>query len=401
MLFKYKAIEAGGRAIEGSIDAVAEDVALSSLQQRGLVVTSIRSAKERSLFDTHLSFFEHVSTKDIVIMSRQIATLFEAQVSALRVFRLLSSEASNPALGNVLAEVSDDLQGGSSIAKALERHPDVFSGFYVNMVRSGEESGKLNEIFLYLADYLDRNYELTSKAKNALIYPAFVIFTFITVMILMLTMVIPRISGIIIESGQNVPTYTKVVIAMSDLLIHYGLFLVLALAAFVFFIFRFSRTERGALALDRLKISVPYLGDLYRKLYLSRIADNMDTMLGSGVAIIRAIEITGSVVDNHVYSVILKDTAERVKGGTALSQALSDHPEIPGIMIQMIKVGEESGEVGAILKTLARFYTREVKNAVDTLVGLIEPILIVLLGLGVGLLLASVLIPIYNISAGF
>ena len=399
MLFTYKALE-NGRETNGSIDTVSEDAAIASLQRRGLIVTSITSGDKRSWLEYNLPFFNRVSTKDIVILSRQIATLFEAQVSALRVFRLLSSEATNLTLGKILASVSDDLQGGSSIAKALEKHPDVFSNFYVNMVRSGEESGKLNEVFLYLADYLDRNFEITSKAKNALIYPAFIIFTFVTVMLLMLTLVIPKISGILVESGQEIPVYTQIIIGLSSFLLNYGVFVIIALLVGAFFLYRFSRTEAGKVAFAQFKISLPYVGELYRKLYLSRIADNLNTMLGSGISIVRAIEITASVVDNEVYAGLLRRAAERVKAGTPLSEALAESHEIPGIMIQMSKVGEESGELGSILKTLAHFYNREVANAVDTLVDLIEPVLIVLLGLGVGFLLASVLIPFYNISAG-
>ncbi len=163
----------------------------------------------------NISFFDRVSTKDMVILSRQLSTLFEAQVSALRVFRMLAGETENKVLGAKLTIIADDLQGGSAISAALSKHPKVFSAFYVNMVKAGEESGKLDETFLYLADYLDRTYELTSKAKGALIYPAFVIVTFITVMILMFTMVIPKISGIITDSGVAIPVYTQVILGIA------------------------------------------------------------------------------------------------------------------------------------------------------------------------------------------
>ena len=266
------------------------------------------------------------------------------------------------------------------------------------MVKAGEESGKLDETFNYLADYLDRTYEVTSKAKNALIYPAFVITTFIGVMILMLTVIIPKISLMLKDSGQEVPIYTKAVLALSSLFVNYGVFLAIGIVVAGFLLWRFSRTTEGGMTLDKLKLDTPYIGDLYRKLYLSRIADNMNTMIISGIPILRALEITSSVVDNKVYKMILDRTLTEVKGGSSLSASFGIYPEIPGIMVQMIKVGEETGEVGEILKTLAKFYQREVSVAVDTLVGLIEPVMIVSLGLGVGVLLAAVLMPIYNIA---
>ncbi|MEX0917164.1 MAG: type II secretion system F family protein [Candidatus Paceibacterota bacterium] len=398
--FNYKGLDKEGSDVEGTIDAGTQDIAIASLQRRGLTVTSLKDAGKKSLFEMDLALFSSVKNKDIVILSRQIATLFGAQVSALRVFRLLSAESDNQALQKVLTQVSDDLQGGDPISKALSKHPKVFSAFYVNMVRSGEESGRLDETFLYLADYLDRTYEVANKAKNALIYPAFVVTTFVVVMILMLTMVIPRVSSILIESGQEIPIYTKIVIAISNFFIDYGIFLLIFLIIGGFVGWRFIQGDRGRYSFDLFKLSVPYLGDLYRKLYLSRIADNLSTMLSSGISVVRAIEITSTVVGNSVYEEILGEATQAIKGGSPVSDAFGAHREMPGIMVQMIKVGEETGQLGNILETLAKFYRREVNNAVDTLVDLIEPIMIVLLGLGVGVLLASVLLPIYNISAG-
>ncbi|HVU06668.1 MAG TPA: type II secretion system F family protein [Candidatus Paceibacterota bacterium] len=400
MLFNYTAVDDKGAESKGSIDAISLDVAISSLQRRGLVIKEVNPAeKSGSFFGREISLFSGVSNKEVVVLSRQLATLFEAQVSALRVFRLIASETENRALGRALTEVADDLQAGSSISKALAKHPKIFSEFYTNMVRSGEESGKLDEVFIFLADHLDRSYEVNSKARNALIYPAFVIFTFVTVMILMLTVVIPKISTILTESGQEVPIYTKIVIGFSHLLVTYGIFLLVAAIIGGFFLYRFLRTPAGKTSLDNAKIEMPFVKNLYQKLYLSRISDNMNTMLVSGIPMVRALELTADVVGNEVYKKVLMDATEDVKGGKSVSDALVNKRIIPGIMLQMIKVGEESGELGKILKTLSVFYAREVVNAVDTLVDLIEPAMIVLLGLGVGFLLASVLIPIYNISS--
>ncbi len=400
MLFTYKGIEGSGTPVQGSIEAINIDVAISSLQKRGFSITTINpvEAKSDSLLSKNLTFLSRVKNKDIVILSRQMSTLFGAQVSALRVFRLLAGETENPILQKTLNEVAEDLQGGSAISKALAKHPKIFSSFYVNMVRSGEEAGKLDEILIYLADYLDRSYEVTSKAKNALIYPAFVVFTFVIVMILMLTIVIPNISKILTESGQEIPFYTKVVLGISDFFVNFGPWLIPVVLVGGFFLFRYANTDQGKTNISRLKITVPYVGNLYRKLYLARIADNMNTMLVSAIPIIKALEITSTLVGNAVYEKILNETLDAVKSGSSMSEALGRHPEIPGIMIQMTKVGEETGELGEILKSLAKFYNREVINAVDTLVDLIEPAMIVFLGVGVAILLASVLIPIYNIS---
>lgn len=399
MLFKYKIIDKDGQETEGKIDAISEDVAISSFQERGFVISYIQEVGKGGLLGINISFFERVSNKDIVILSKQISTLFGAQVSALRVFRLLSNEAENPVLGRVLKQVADDIQGGNSISISLSKHPKIFTEFYVNMVKSGEESGNLNETFLYLAEHLDRGYELMSKAKNALIYPIFVIVVFIVVMILMLVMVVPKISAILIDAGQELPVLTRFVINISDFFIAYGVFALIALVIGSFFFFRFSRTRSGKLSIDRFKLTVPYIGNLYKKMYLARICGNMSTMLASGITVVKAVETASTVVDSIVYEDLLKNAAESIKTGSSVSSSMTNDGEIPNIMIQMIKIGEETGELNGILETLSKFYEREVTGAVDMLVGMIEPAMIVLLGLGVGGLLASILMPIYNISS--
>ena len=345
-------------------------MAVGSLQRRGLTISEIEPAEKESWL-SKIRFGSGVSRKDVVILSRQMATLFEAQISALKIFTLLSTELENDSLKKSLTQIADDLQAGSSISKALAKHPAIFSDFYVNMVKSGEETGKLNETFSHLADYLDRNYEVVSKAQSALVYPAFVVSVFVAVMALMFTVIIPKISLIIVESGQTVPFYSRIVFAVSDFFASYGVILLVALVIFSFFVVRYTRTTEGRSALARFKLTVPYIGNLYKKLYLSIISDNMSTMVLSGIPMIKIIEVTAIVVGNEVYRQILEESLSAVEGGSSFSQSLSQYEEIPGMLTQMIRIGEESGELGSILGTMAHFYQREGINAVDTLVGLI------------------------------
>ena len=405
MLFNYVALDTTNVQREGTVEAVTIDAAISAVQKRGYTVISIDPAEElgglQSLLKFEFTFLNTVSNKDVVILSRQISTLFQAHVSPLRIFRLLSAEVGNPKLQGIMNKIVEDLQGGSSISRALSFHPEVFSSFYVNLVRSGEESGSLEKSFAYLADYLDRSYEIISKARNALVYPAFVVSIFIGVMVLMLTLVIPNIASILTDSGQELPIYTKIVIGISDILVNYIGFILLAITAAAVGFYRFKQTEVGQRTIDEFMISIPYLGDLQRKLLLTRICDNLATMLGSGISMVQALEVTAEVVDNLVYKEIIQAALSEVKGGRSFADAIAEYPEIPGVLTQMVKVGEETGSLAEILTTLANFYRREVNNAVDTLIGLIEPIMIVLLGLGVGTLLASVLMPIYNLTNSF
>jgi type IV pilus assembly protein PilC len=257
----------------------------------------------------------------------------------------------------------------------------------------------MEKSFDYLADYLDRQYEVAAKARNALVYPAFVVSIFLAVMGLMLTLVIPSIAKILTEAGQELPIYTRIVIGLSNFMVNYiGIILVLASFGGAAF-WRFSRTTVGKRTVDEFMISIPYIGDLQRKLVLTRICDNMATMLSSGISIVQAIEVTADVVDNLVYKEILLSTLLEVKGGRSFADSIGEYSQVPGVLAQMAKVGEETGSLATILTTLSNFYRREVNNAVDSLIGLIEPAMIVLLGLGVGVLLASVLLPIYNLTS--
>lgn len=401
MLFNYRATTKEGVEQNGSIDAPNVDIAISSLQRRGLVILKINKESEGrgGFLGKSIAILSKVRNRDVVLLSRQIATLFEAKVSVLVTFRLLAAEAENQFLREALTAVTDDIKGGLPISTSLAKHPDIFSNFYVSMVKAGEESGKLSETFTFLADHLERSYELVTKAKNALIYPAFIVVTFIVVMILMLVFVIPKLSAILLETGQQLPIYTRLIIGFSNIFVDYGVIIVILLAILGLFLSRYLPTAAGALALSRFKLSIPYVGRLYQKLYLARIADNLNTMITSGISMVRAVEVTAEVVDNDVYKEILLKSATAIKSGDSVSTTFAKYSEMPGILVQMIKVGEESGKLGFVLDTLARFYRREVNNEVDTLVGLIEPALIVFLAVGVGILLTSVLVPIYNIAS--
>jgi type IV pilus assembly protein PilC len=400
MLFSYKAVDEKGADRSGTVDAVNIDVAIAALQRRGLIIASIDPVEQKLGLASNIQLFSGIKGSDIVMLSRQMTTLFEAQVSALRAFQLLAAEARTPQLAAKLSEIAADIQAGSAISAALSRHPNVFSGFYVNMIRAGEESGKLDETFAYLADYLDRNYEITAKAKNALIYPAFIVGTFVIVIVLMMTLVIPKLASMLTEVGQSVPIYTRVVIGISNMFANYALLWGILVVLAGFFLYRYVRTTTGQVVFSRARLQIPVIGGIYQKLYLSRLADNLSTMLRSGIQMLRGLEITGTVVEDPTYERVLREAAVDVKAGMPVSEAFRKHPEIPGIVVAMIKIGEETGNMGTILDSIAKFYRREVNNAVDTLVSLIEPFMIVMLAVGVAILLASVLVPIYNIASG-
>ena len=395
--FQYKARTREGESRTGTIETSSRDAALEFLHQNNLIVVALQEKPRSSLLGYR--FGTGVKQRDVVIFSRQIATLFEAHIPVIETLKTLMVESENPFMREALGKILDDVTGGLVLSQSLAKHSQIFSSFYVQLVRSGEESGKLQEVFTYLADYLERSYELSSKARNSLIYPAFVLTAFVGVLVVMLVTVIPRLISIFQETGQEIPFYTQAVIALALFLREWGVLLLLLLAAVSFFLWRWSRLPAGKLFFHQLQISLPLFGVLYRKLFLARLTDNLRTLIVGGIPIIRALLITSEVVGNALYQKALAEAAEAVKSGNTISSAFERNPVIPPLVTQMLRIGEASGKVDFILGSVSRYYQREVDTALENLVSLIEPALIVFLGVGIGILVASVLVPLYNLVA--
>ncbi len=400
MLFKYKAIKADGTRMEGKLEALDQEDAITILQDRQLIIVSVEETQEKPVFSVSTGFQlfqKKPKEKDIVVFSRQIATLFSSGVSALRAFRLVSEETENPALKKILEDIANNIQGGMSISDAISKYDNIFGTFFSNMIKAGEESGKLDEAFTYLADYLDRNFDLTQKLKKASVYPMFIIIAFIGIMIVMITFVIPNLANMLFEQGGELPLITKIVLGAGTIGKKYGIFIAIGVIGLGYYLFTLSKTEAGKNYIDYYKLKIPILKSLYKKIYLSRLTDNLDTMLTSGVQIVRSLEITADVIDNVVYKDIIDRVAKKVKTGKSLSQAFYEEEELPNVLVQMTKIGEETGKVGYILRSLSTYYKREVSTAIDTTLAMIEPALIIFLAGGVGTLIAAILIPMFAV----
>ncbi len=403
MLYHYIGLNDNGNKEEGDVEATSLDNAIFIVKKKGF--TSIVDVREKVDKENNAiklifkGFFKQkITNKDVVIFSRQVATLFASGVSALRAFRLLGQENENKSLQEEVFNISDDIEKGTSLSQSLGKHPNLFSNFYVNMVKSGEESGKLNDVFLYLADYLDRNYELNQKIKKALTYPTFVISTFFVIMAAMLTFVVPKMAAMFAEEGAELPFVTRVVLGASDLFVKYWHITFPTIFIGIILFRRWAKTDEGGETIDTYVLKVPVVKTLIQKLFLQRLADNMNTMLTNGVPIVKSIDITASIVENRVYRKLLERVSIKVQTGKSFSKALYEEPLIPNILVQMVHIGEETGELGFILKNLAVFYQRELENAIDSMISLIEPAMIVSLGIGVGILVSAILLPMYSLS---
>ena len=403
MRFDYEAKTKQGQLQSGAIEASSREAAIDILQRHDLIILKLKAEKDVAILSRRIKFFEGVKNKDMVVFSRQISTLFGARVPLVESLQILASQTTNHYFQSVILDLAKELQGGKALSQAMSKYPKVFSSFYISMIESGEASGKLEEIFDYLAESMERQYTLKSKVFNALIYPAIVLIVFILIIIGMFVVVLPSLKDIIAESGQELPFATQVVFGISNFMVNYGLWILPVVVVLAVWLGRdILNTDDGKLFFDRLKLKIPIFGILFQKIALARFSDSLSTLVAGGLPIVQAIEITSDVVDNLEYRNILLKTADQVRKGFTISSILKLYPDvIPPMVSQMLFVGEETGRMEIILQRIAKFYTDDTSRTLDTLVTLIEPLLVVFLSGFVFILIAAVLIPFYSIAQGF
>lgn len=400
MKYKYKARNQAGVMQEGVVEASALSAATGVLQRHNLVVVSIDPIGEKGLVKDISRLWEGVSGKEFVIFSRQMAVMIEAKVPLIAALKGIIEQTDNPYFAGVLSEVLADIDEGKSLSDSLRKHPEVFSELYVNMVQSGEVSGNLQQSLEALADNIEKNYILTQKIKGVLYYPSFILTAFFVVAFLMVTFVIPKLTEMLEETNAKLPITTRILIVVGDFMQHYWWAVLLMIFAAVAGLIYYIRTEDGKKEFDVIKLKIPLVGKVLKYVYLARFAENLSTLVRSGIPIVSSLQITGRVVGNIVFENDIAETAEKVKTGGTMSESMVKKKEFPSIMTQMIKVGEDTGKLDVTLDTMAKFYTREADQIVSNLSSIIEPVLIVILGVGVGTLVFSIIIPIYNIAQG-
>jgi len=402
MRFKYEARTKEGIEQVGYVEAGSLNAAMDILTSHDLYVLSLVEAEKTRFYDRIGSFFGGVKRKDIVVFTRQLATLLEARLPLNDSLKTLSEQSSNPVLREAVLRMSQDIDSGLSFSQALERQSSVFSEFFASMVRSAEVTGNLDEVIGFLADYYEEEAILVGKARSAMIYPIVVLFLFIAVVIVMVTFVFPQLRPIFEQSNVELPALTKILLGSGDFIIRFWYLIILALLSIVAMGMSYVRTPEGKALLDDLKLRLPIVSRVYLPTSIARFSNAAAILIRGGVPISQAMEIVSHVVDNVLYRDILHEAAEAVRQGEQLSQAMSRHPDyIPSIVPQMLVVGETTGQIDKIFSRLAGYYKREADVVVNNIVDLIQPALMVFLGIMVGILFASVLMPIYKLSLSF
>ena len=398
MKFNYQARDQKGELKKGFVVADTNAKAEQLLANNGLIIISMTVEKENILskFDT---LFHRVSYKDLVIFSRQLATLVAARVPIIQGLRILQAQVSSKGLVSVIQSLIAGVESGQSLSLAMSRHPEVFGNVYISLVKSGEAAGTVSESLNYLADQLDKEYDLRSKVKAAVTYPGFVMSALLVVGVLMFKFVLPSLVEVLKEQEAELPVISKWLIAFTDFFDVYWWVVLLIMFGTALLVRWYVVSPAGRLMWDGLKVKLPVLGPVLKKIYMARFSRNLSTLVAGGIPIIQAIRIVADVVNNAVYREILLITAEQVTNGKSISESLAKFEEFPPMVTQMVRVGEQTAELDTILTKLAGFYEREVDAQISTLSSLLEPIIMVILGCAVGLLVAGVLLPIYNLAS--
>ena len=398
MKFKYKAISASGIEQLGKIEAVSEERAIELLQKHKLVIISIRETKELISFKFFLAFFHRVSHKKIVIFSKELSILLMAGVPLAESLKIQYDQEENTYFKEQIFKISNMVEDGVPLSTALSKFPNIFSDFFVNIVRSGEASGRMQESFLHLSDYIEKQYLLTSKVKSALMYPAVIMGGFALVGVGMMAFVVPQLISVFEGSDQELPLPTKILIFVSDFMQHNIILIALAVCFLGYIIKKYIQTSKGRSRVDILILKIPQFSPIFKKFYVARFAENLSMLISSGIPIINALQISGDVVGNSVYRKIIYNSVDEVKIGGSIAYSFERSDQLPPLVPKMIRVGERTGKLDIVLKDIAEFYTKEVDIAIDGLTAIIEPIMIFVLGGAVAILVASILMPIYQMT---
>lgn len=398
--FVYKAKSSTGETVSGRVEAGDVHQAAKLVREKNLIVYKLSPERENPLTVIR-RFSERVTLSDVASLTRQLSTMITAGLPITDALIIIRTQ-SKTSLGEVVGQILSDVEGGSSLANALGKHPKVFSPVYVSLVRAGEEGGVLDEVLSRLADNLEKQREFRSKVKGALIYPAIVVVGMVAVGAIMMVFVVPRMTSLYDEFEAELPLATRILISVSDLSQRFFWLALLALGAAVWLFLGFSKTPAGRKKLDAWKFKIPIAGKLQRQIILAEFTRTLGLLVGAGVSILEALKVVSGVVGNVIVSEGIDKAAEQVEKGFPLAYTLAREQEIfPPMLSQMLAVGEETGKLDEVLTKISHVFEQESEETVKGLTAAIEPLIMITLGIGVAFLVIAIIMPIYNLTSQF
>jgi type IV pilus assembly protein PilC len=400
--FQYQARNQQGQLQVGNVEAPDKKAAVQILTGHNLYVLSIESAKQQSISERVVRAFNRVKAKDLMVFTRQLATLIESEMPLDNALQSLYRQTKNTLLKESIFGIIQDIESGLSLSQALERQKPIFSEFYVSMIRSAEVTGRLEEAMQFLADYMEKEAQWRSKMVSALIYPIILLALFIVVALVMVVVVFPKIAPVFQESGVELPFITTALLSSGQFILQWWWVFVLVLIGFVFIAIDYLKSREGRAVMSQFILVMPVFGTLFKKIYITRFARSFGVLIKGGIPMTQAIEIAADTIGNVIYRELLSAIAQGVREGAMFSQLLVQETKYFPVMVgQMAAVGESTGRLEQMMGRVASFYDEEINDTMANLGELIQPMLILVIGLLVGLLFASILLPIYNLAQSF
>lgn len=400
--FTYQAVSKTGKTVSGTGESASRAMFSDTLVKQGLRPVTIKAATQTSSFSEKFKKMSNkVKMKDMVIFSRQMATMVSAGVPLTRALSTMQTQTTNKYFQEVIAGITHDVEGGLALGDAFAKYPNVFSEIYINMIKAGEAGGILDDILKRLATQVEQEASMRKKIKGAMTYPIVILSVTVLAFFGITMFVLPKIGKIITDLGgpnASLPIYTVAMLNISAFMQKRGVFILVALIIFGFLFLRYIKTPKGKFKFHYVLLKIPILKDIIIKIAVARFARTFASLMTAGVTVLDALEVTGAAVGNKVIQAELIAAAKEVKNGKQLSEPLSKSKNFPAIVSQMLAIGEETGQTDTILVKVADFYEEEVSTVIDSLASIIEPIMIIVLGAGVGLIAASVMGPIASLS---
>jgi len=397
MKYVYQARSKEGKIETGTVEASSKEAAAFLLQKYNIFVTSIKEQTPAIFRTESISFLNKTSKKDLAVFSRQLSVMVSARVPITQSLKSLAIQIKNHVFKEEVLKASQLVEGGSPLSEAFGAFPKTFNVFYTSLIKTGEASGKIAESLSYLSEHLEREHDISSQIKSAMIYPAFVIVVLFTIVPVVIFFVMPRLMDLVKQTAAEPPAFTKMMIGFYNFLASYGWILLIIFGCFVVFLASYFLSKQGRARYQEWSLKIPFVGGFLKKTFLVRFAENISTLISAGLSINNALKITRDTVGNSVYKKILTETEERVSEGERISSVFAKYPEYaPPFVVQMIQVGEETGTLDKNLVQIVSFYNKEIKRAIETFTALLEPILIIVLGVGIAFLAFSVIQPIYG-----
>jgi type IV pilus assembly protein PilC len=394
--FDYLGKERNGKLINGTIEAANKEEAINLLSLKGLTPIKVSQIKTGL---GNINIGGRVKQKEKIILTRQIATLINAGIPIAQSFSIIEKQIGNPLLKGIVSGIGKDLQGGSSLADALKKHPKVFGEVFVNMIAAGETSGNLDETLERLADQMEKDAATIGKVKGALIYPATILTAAIGAIIFLMIKVVPQIAGIFSESGEQLPFNTRLLLGISNILRDYIFLLIIGGTGAALVTNKvFLKQEKTKMAINRFLLKLPLIKDIIIKLNIARFSRTLASLLKSGIPVIQAFEIVSGSLSSPIFKKDLEIAKGSIKNGQRISDSLKQCESFPLMVTEMISVGEETGNIEAILEKLADFHEKELESLIANLSSVLEPLIMVLLGGAIGFIVMSILQPIYQMS---